>query len=913
MKRIKERKTNRKDGESLLLMIMMFVVIVFVGVFAFLRFYNSYIDGILYRERLHQMKEVTTQVFKGIEDVVQYQWDNTDVFCNYVELGKPEDTDTLLVFLSKQAKLNGMDDKNAKIVAVDDLGRYLTQDGWQGTLEEMNLLLDNPEKISFTSKSMTTNETYMYFLKRLEEPIVLQDGNRTVNLIYYGVAQDMERLNPYFTCKAYDDNNSVYVIDNHGARIFSSSSILPGYNVYNTLEEMQYLHNNSFAEAKKELDTTGYGYSNAILEGEEYYYALYRMDNAEWTLLFLVSSSNVATDVVTMVNTTVRLIMIFAILLFSIASLAIFMVLRFKQRQAIEIERSNNEKLEEINEELDHKNGELTKAVHIAEEATRRAEIASERAELAMVEAQTANKAKTDFLSNMSHDIRTPMNAIVGITNLMAHEKEDSEKLDIYIQKVQSSSKHLLSLINDVLDMSKIESSEVTLNTEQINIAEQVGQIDSIIRPQVEERKQTLAVHVHKIVHEAVIGDSVRLRQVFINLLSNAVKYTPDGGMISLDIAELTCEKSGYAKYSITVTDNGYGMKPEFVKHIFEPFTRAENSTTNKIQGTGLGMAITKNIVNLMNGTITVHSEIGKGSRFEVTVMLAIDESVEYELPAKNILLIADEDELICNVDAALRESDTIFHSVRTQKEAIEILTAEKVNVVLLGGHLHDRTLADTVKQIRDTAKDAVLIFCCDYANQEQAHDILSTSGADGLVTRPFFFSNFAYVLNQSCSEDTQMIGDDTSILKGMRFLCAEDNDLNAEILEAILDMNGATCTIYPNGQAIVDAFDSVQPGDYDAILMDVQMPVMNGLEATKIIRQSGNPLGKMIPIIAMTANAFSSDVHDCLEAGMNAHVSKPLDIAVLGRTLKSLNNAMFSGGGQLYAHKRHSRLKKNN
>ena len=875
----KKRNQKRSDRQTLLLVIAAFAVVVAIGVFAFLRFYNSYIDGLLYRERLTQMKEVTTQLFTGLEDVVQSQWDDVDAFCHYVETGKPQTDEILLTFMSKQATINGLSKKGTHLVAVDDLGRYLTEEGWRGALEEMDLLLDEPEKISFVSKSLTSNETYMYFLQRLEEPIDLWDGTRAVHLVYYGIARQMEQLNPYFTCEAYNDSNSVYVLDKQGMRLFrssSSSSLLRGYNAYATLEQMEYLHDNSFAEAKHELDTTGFGYANAILDGEEYYYAMYQMEHAEWTLLFLVPSSQVATDVVTMVNTTVRLILAFAVILVAVAALVIVVLMNYKQKQAVDAERRNSEQLEKVN-------AELANAVEAAEEASR--------------EAASANKAKSDFLSNMSHDIRTPMNAIVGITGLMEKEEGTSDKLHSYIQKVQLSSRHLLSLINDVLDMSKIESSEVTLNQDTVSLAEQVGQVDSIIRSQASERGQTFIIRVHTIAHEYVIGDGVRLRQVFLNLLSNAVKYTPYGGQISLDLAELPCGEPGHAAYKIVVQDTGYGMTPEFMEHIFEPFTRAENSTTNKVQGTGLGMAITKNIVDLMGGAITVESEQNKGSRFEVDLTFPIDSGMEQSFSGKRTLLISEDEVLSKNMGAALNAAEVPFTTVATVAEAKRQLEKATADVILLNGYLHHPDLTETVRMLRKSAKDAVLVFCCDYEQPEQVHDILKRCGVDGLIPRPFFLSNLIREVERLQGNPVPEEVN-SSVLVGKRFLCAEDNDLNAEILDAVLGSSGASCVIYPNGKLLVEAFERTQPDDFDAILMDVQMPVMNGLDATRAIRSGPNPLGKTIPIIAMTANAFAEDIRQCLSAGMNAHVSKPLDIAVLERTLRSLPDPKFSGGG---------------
>ena len=387
--------------------------------------------------------------------------------------------------------------------------------------------------------------------------------------------------------------------------------------------------------------------------------------------------------------------------------------------------------------------------------------------EAALEVAEKASKAKTDFLSNMSHDIRTPMNAIIGITTLMKNELHQPEKLAEHLGKLETSGRLLLGIINDILDMSRIESGKTTLNIEKTNLPQQVSQLDSIIRQQASQRRQTFTVENH-VQHENVLADPNRLNQVLMNILSNAVKYTPQGGHIRLDVEELS-HTEHYAKYRFVVQDDGIGMSAVYQKTLFDPFTREEKSGTNRVQGTGLGMAITKSIVDLMGGTIHVESAPGKGSRFEVVLELPID---------------AEADKV--QTASALPEED----------EAV-------------------------------------------------------------------------------------------SPLSGMSFLCAEDNAINAEILEMLLETKGASCTICSNGQEIVDAFASVKPGEYDMILMDVQMPVMDGLEATRRIRNGENPLGKTIPILAMTANAFLEDMQKSKEAGMDEHLSKPVDIAALEQTVK--------------------------
>lgn len=384
--------------------------------------------------------------------------------------------------------------------------------------------------------------------------------------------------------------------------------------------------------------------------------------------------------------------------------------------------------------------------------------------QLLTVQAEQANQAKSDFLTNVSHDIRTPMNAIVGIANLMAQEQEVSGQLRDYIRKIQNSSTHLLSLIDDVLDMSKIEAEKLTLNPEPVSLEEQIRLVEDIIRELASQREQIFSVQLHELQHDSVVTDSARLRQILLNLLSNAVKYTQKGGRICFLLEELPCDKEEMARFCFCVSDNGCGMKPEFLKHIFEPFVRNEASVTNRVQGTGLGMTITKGIVDLMGGEITAESTPGAGSCFRVVLTMPIaQEEVEwFGQPAK-----------------------------------------------------------------------------------------------------------------------------EQSILHGLRFLCAEDNGLNAEILSATLEGYGAVCTIYEDGVQLTDAFEKVQPGEYDAVLMDIQMPNMNGLEAARAIRSSANPLGRTIPIIAMSANAFTEDVQRSIEAGMNAHISKPINMKLLEKEMR--------------------------
>ena len=871
-KKVSSRISRKKEYKQSMISIMIVLVIALAGVVGFLKFYSHYIDETLYAERLNQMKEVTTQLYSGLEDVVENQWRKTSDSCRKLLDQNPENQDDFLKFMKKQAYLEDFDSRQMDFVAVDQNGKYYTKSGVQGLLPEREYLASSPEQISFVSNSLTYDDSKMLFLQRLSEPVLFEDGK--IQIRYFGISQNMEQLNPYFNCKAYDESNVVYVADSDGLKLFSSSSsgdLLKGFNVYSSLESLKYLHGSSFEDTREKLDKNGLAYSNALLDGEEIYYSLYKMDNAEWVLVFLVPSQYVAMNTVKLINMTIRLVMAFAVILVLVSVITIFLLMKNQQRLALAAEKQNNEVLEKINKDL---------------------KIAAEKAEQATKAAEAASRAKTDFLANMSHDIRTPMNAIVGIAGLMEHENGISDKMHTYIDKVQLSSRHLLGLINDILDMSRIEAKEVQLNVENVSLAEQVSQIDSIIRAQTNEHHQNFHIRVNEVVHEYLLCDGVRLRQIVLNLLSNAVKYTPDGGDITLDLTEAPCTERDHAKFIITVTDTGYGMAPDFVEHIFEPFTRAENSVTNKVQGTGLGMAITKNIIDLMGGEIHVDSEIGRGSRFEVIVTLPINRQKNYLLEEKHILLISGENRLIKNMRASFCEAPVKFSCVSTEEEATEWLTQETADVILLSDCIKNRTLSETVGFLKRMDGNAVLIFCVDYIQDEEAEESILKSGVDGVITRPFFLSNLETAMARTITDSVSET-ENASILKGKRFLCAEDNELNAEILKEILQMYDAECTICSDGEEIVRAFENVKPGEYDAILMDIQMPKMNGLEAARAIRNGNNPLGKIIPIIAMTANAFSEDVQHCIGAGMDAHIAKPLDIAVLEKTLRG-----FVAGG---------------
>lgn len=754
---------------------------------------------------------------------------------------------------------------NGEALFLKENGTATTLDGRTNKMEiQSQLLLDlqngkNIAKLVSRGDAGTQQDCYLIAIPCDKYYV---DGEEYSAL---GTLYDRSHIDSLLEINGYGGNALVFLLDESGNITYTNQNDDSFFRNYSLLKHMKKdgaLTDEQFNALESSIQGGGKGVELLGTDKEPFYLGYTPLKSSSAVLVCIVAKS-VANNVLlgyqeTMVRAVALLCAMFAILLCVLVFA--FYRLRAARQKAV---------FQEENRKIQLASMEALKA------EKRKADI--------------ANMSKSDFLTNMSHDIRTPMNAIVGLANLMEHDKDDPALMSIYIHKIQVSSQHLLSLINDVLDMSKIESGEVILGNEPVSLAEQVAQVNSIIRPRVDEHKQTFVIRTHEIAHEFLLGDAVRLRQLLINILSNAVKYTQEGGSISLDMAELPSADNDKVTIEICVTDNGCGMDPEFLKHIFDPFTRAESSTINKVQGTGLGMAITKNIIDLMGGQITAQSQLGKGSRFTVTLPLAIDKDAKHRIDAEKVLLIAHEESLVKNALAAFSTTNVRLWIAKSKPEVESILQETDIDTILLAGHIHDHELAQIVKILREEAQDAVLIICVDYEQDELASGILAQDDVDGLISRPFFFSNFAHVVNQARDGGTGEDEPKGSVFNGMRFLCAEDNDLNAEILDAILDLNGASCTIYPNGKELVDAFEAVKPGDYDAILMDVQMPVMNGLDATRAIRASKNELGHSIPIIAMTANAFSSDIQDCLKSGMDAHVAKPLDITVLERTLKSL------------------------
>ena len=696
--------------------------------------YDLQVNG--YYSRLHMLEDFLTQ-----EGVRSIELDRNKKFFEAWQ----KESESTLIFLQEN-------------------GKAITTDGTKLRVDmPSKLLLDlrngyNIGKLVSLDYNQKKKDGYLVAIPCQEYTI----NGETYTAI--GTLYDHSKLDSMLSVKSYNGNAYLFMLDNDGNITYTNQKedkFFRNYFLLKHLKGDQAITEEEADSLQKKLDGREQGVE--LLGSDKPYYLGYCPIENNNTMLICIVEKSVVDNVLRDYQKTIvfETILMAGFILLLFAGLFYSISRRSLAEQKAEYEKRNNEIQTQAMKEMEESNKKLKKAKDITTEALQTAE--------------NANKAKTDFLSNMSHDIRTPMNAIIGMTSLIRHDAGNKAKVIEYADKIDISSQHLLGIINNVLDMSKIEAGKTVFKYTDFSILDFITELNTIFHSQIDEKNQTLTIIKENIRHEWVNGDQVHLMQIFSNLVSNAVKYTQEGGKIQFLVEECETKSSVYAKYRFLVSDNGMGMSADFKDTIFDAFTRAESSMTNKIQGTGLGMAITKNLVEAMGGTIDVESELSQGSCFEVLIDLRIAE---------------------------------------------------------------DRFVSSAERVEKDEPAG--------------------------------------------------------NVLKGMRFLCAEDNELNAEILMELLKIEGAECTICENGKRVLEAFEQSAPGDYDMILMDVQMPVMNGYEATKAIRRSSHELAKTIPIIAMTANAFSEDIQHSLAAGMNAHVSKPVEMKVLEKTIRSIK----SGGG---------------
>ena len=531
------------------------------------------------------------------------------------------------------------------------------------------------------------------------------------------------------------------------------------------------------------------------------------------------------------------------------------------------------------------------KAAKQSQELNKKLQESHKELEVALLRAESANSAKTTFLNNMSHDIRTPMNAIIGFTSLAASHVDNKDKVKEYLSKISTSSEHLLSLINDILDMSRIESGKVKINENPLHLPDLLHDIRTIVQPNIASRQLDFLIDTVDVRDEDIIADKLRLTQVLLNILSNGIKFNKIGGTIGIRVKQLKSAPTGYGSYQFIIRDTGIGMKPEFQEHIFESFSREETSTVSGIQGTGLGMAITKNIVDMMGGTITVKSEEGKGSEFTVNLTFKLSKEKKTYAKVDHLqglkVLVADDDTDTClSISSMLTEIGMRSEWTVSGKEAVirakhSMEIGDEFYAYIIDWLMPDMNGIETVRRIRRVIgenKPIIILTAYDWSDVEaEARE----AGVTAFCEKPLFMSQLRDLLANPVPT-VKETREQTSGCNGKQILLVEDNELNQEIAQTILEDAGFVIETANNGKTAVEIMEKAAPGQYDLILMDIQMPIMNGYEAARQIRALNNPGVSAIPIVAMTANAFEEDREKSFEAGMNGHLAKPVSVQTL-------------------------------
>ena len=697
------------------------------------------------QERSSQLEEMSSQLRVNLHYNLETHWNLVASIKDYVNAQS---------FSSKEQAQQGIKEAEGifhtelygcRIMLLDAMGRGYTTDGEVGIWDDLKYLADGAVKHTFVTDTSNVKGTYLAFSHKLQST---SDSERGLRFTHMVLLKEISTIRKYYTTESYGGHAATYIINRNGTLAYydaDNEDILGVRNVFKALREGTYAGSKDFATMRQQLNNYGIATASVLLKDNEYYYCLAKMAEYDMTIMLLVPAEYVAVSTMTMLQSALRIQVVFTVLLLGLVLLALISIVRAERSsKMIKIEKETNQKLNKL---------------RVA-------------AEDALKVAESASKAKSTFLSNMSHDIRTPMNAIIGFATLALDDIRDGKKVEDYLSKILSSSKHLLGLINDILDMSRIESGKVVLEEQETDLVTTLQELQSIMEGQAKERKLKLHVDYSNLRDRHVYCDKTRLNQVMFNLLANAVKFTSEGGSIWLTMSQLepTYEVEDRAIYEIRVKDTGIGIDKAFIKHIFEPFERERTSTVSKIQGTGLGMAITKNIVDMMGGTIEVESQKGVGTEFIIRLEL------------------------------------------RLQAEA-------------------------------------------GVANEEGAKQ---HSHAEGVA-------EFA----------------------GKRLLLAEDNELNREIACMLLSKYGFVIDTAENGQEAVDLVAASAPDYYDLVLMDIQMPVMDGHEATRKIRSLENKVLAKVPVVAMTANAFDEDRKAAKECGMNGFISKPINMQEVVQALR--------------------------
>ena len=866
-----------KSQKQFMLLTIILVIFLTLGTF----YIRSFLVKQTIKESSSQLEEMTSQMRVNLQDGLETHW-NLLAAIESKEAGQHyAGEEQLISAIKEQEQAFRTDLYGSHLMLVDDTGVAYLCSGNVGVWDDVKALADGDSRHTFISETRNIDGVFLVFSQAFQNPVTL--GSDETNITHLLLLKDIKTLKKYYTTEFYGGHAATYFIQNNGNLAYCDASgddSIGARNVFKVLQQADYIQGQNFDRVIENLHEKGIVTANIRLKGREFYYCMAGLREYHMTLMLLIPAEYVAVNTMKMVNSTFVAETIFLVVLAGMMVLAIVSFIRVRRStQIVKIEQRNNKDLNQLR--------------LAAEDALHAAEV--------------ANKSKSVFLSNMSHDIRTPMNAVIGFATLASANVENTAKVKDCLAKILSSSNHLLSLINDILDMSRIESGKINLEETEANLSEMLHDLKNIVSGQIHAKQLELYMDVMDVTDEDIYCDKTRLNQVLLNLLSNAIKFTMPGGTVSVRVSQLPGSPKGKGSYEIRVKDTGIGMSKEFAQHIFEPFEREQTSTVRHIQGTGLGMAISKNIIDMMGGTIEVKSEPGKGTEFIIRVELRLQSERRRPATIDELVglkaLVVDDDFNTCDsitkmlAQVGMRSEWTMFgkEAVLRARQSLEMNDA--FHAYIIDWRLPDMNGIEVTRQIRSLGDDKPIIILSAY-DWTDIEVEARAAGVTAFCSKPMFLSDLRESLltaigKQMAQEESILPpAEETASFAGKHLLVVEDNELNREIALELLGSFGFEMDVAVNGREAVDMVAGSRPGYYDLVLMDIQMPVMDGYEAARRIRHLEDPVLSHIPIIAMTANAFDEDRKAAEESGMNGFLSKPVDIDKIIKVLQEV----FSG-----------------
>lgn len=836
---------------------------------------RGYMEEQVFSERQTQLETMIQQIRINLYSGLQTHWNLLAGIERTVEGRHFADEKAVTEGIAELENDYRTDLYASRLMLLDSMGKIYLRNGSSGFFDDINAISDGETRHTFVSDTRNIEGTYLVFSQKLAEPITAGPENRRFTHVL--LMKDIESVRSYYTTECFSGEAATYLVRKNGLLQHydaQRADVLGVRNVFKALREATAGTERPFADVLERMEKKGSAASGMTFKGQEYCYALAPLKEYDTTLMLLIPAAGVAASTIGMMNSTLYAAGIFVFMLAIILSLAgVSLVMVQRSNQRVKIEQQTNAELRQLRS----------------------------AAEDALAAAEFANRAKSTFLSNMSHDIRTPMNAILGFAALATAKIDNTERVKDCLAKILSSGNHLLSLINDILDMSRIESGKIRLDEQEANLSDMLHDIKTIISGQIHAKHIELYMDVLDVTDENVVCDKTRLNQVLLNLLSNAVKFTMPGGTVSVRVIQLPNAPEGRGLYEIRVKDTGIGMSAEFVKHVFEPFERESTVSVSRIQGTGLGMAISKNIIDMMGGTIECLSEKGKGTEFVIRIALKLQKAVFAPVPIEALAglkaLVVDDDFNTCDsvskmlVKVGMRSEWTLSgrESVLRARQSIEI--GDPFRVYIIDWRLPDMNGLEVTRQIRALGDDTPIIILTAY-DWSDIETEARAAGVTAFCSKPMFLSDLREALLSTVGRQKTPQPDEKpegvgARFAGRRLLLVEDNELNREIATEILAAEGFGIDWAENGEEAVLKVAGSAARPYDVVLMDIQMPIMGGCEATRRIRALDDPALASVRILAMTANAFDEDRREAEKAGMDGFLSKPINIREVMETIE--------------------------